>query len=216
MKFKVFAISVSSIILALVLTHDNFHRLVGWGDSDKFQTRMASLVHHKSENATPGSASFLGDSITQRMSTTFLGAPANNYGIGGLTTQELIQVIPLLVTLSDSGRIFLLIGINDFEFGQEAGIEKRLTTISSLLPEGVPLVWSGIQPVKGAVDVNTKITAANKHIKSLCSRKTNCAYVDTFSIFSGHQEFYADHIHFSKEGYAAWQKALLKAANQTP
>lgn len=216
MKFKVFAISVSSIILALVLTHDNFHRLVGWGDSDKFQTRMASLVHHKSENATPGSASFIGDSITQRMSTTFLGAPANNYGIGGLTTQELIQVIPLLVTLSDSGRIFLLIGINDFEFGQEAGIEKRLTTISSLLPEGVPLVWSGIQPVKGEADTNAKIAATNKHIESLCRDKANCTYVDTFSIFSGRPSYYDDHIHFSKQGYSKWQQALLEAAHQTP
>tara|TARA_A100000171_G_scaffold43222_1_gene45114 strand:- start:1051 stop:1701 length:651 start_codon:yes stop_codon:yes gene_type:complete len=216
MKFRAYIIGLHCLLATLLVTHDNIQRLFGIGGVTSFPDKMANIHHLKSHTVAPGTSAFIGDSITHRMSTSFLGSPATNYGISWARTTDVIRLIPRLETLHQAGRIYLLIGINDFAAGESDGIDRRLETIAALLPPGVPVVWSGIQPVNGDPGTNIKIEAANLHISRLCAEMQDCAYIDVPSIFQhGDGSYYSDSVHFSKKGYSAWQKAL-KDATQTP
>lgn len=217
MKFRAYIIGLHCLLALLLVTHDNIQRLFGMGGVVSFPEKMANIHHLKSQTVSPGTSAFIGDSITQRMSTSFLGAPATNYGISWARTTDVIKLIPRLEALRQASRIYLLIGINDFAAGESEGIDRRLETIAALLPPGVPVVWSGIQPISGKSPNNEAIQAANSRIKQLCSHMQDCTYIDVPGIFEGgDSSYYSDEVHFSKKGYSAWQKALLEAANQTP
>ncbi len=209
---KIFYIAaIHALLLLLLATHDN----TPWAQKEStpnFQERMTRIAGFKSANAIPGDYVFLGDSITQRMSLSFIAKPSTNYGIAGLTTGGMIDLLGRIAGLEDSGRIHIMIGVNDFVFGIDTGLAKRLTEINSLLPESVPLVWSAITPVYSRSGINAKIQRANSQIRTLCAKRQNCTFIDAFTLFAGEEaRLYVDNVHLSPEGYRVWQAALLEA-----
>tara|TARA_A100000171_G_scaffold4204_2_gene3440 strand:+ start:253 stop:906 length:654 start_codon:yes stop_codon:yes gene_type:complete len=217
MKFKAYLVALHIALIPLLMTHDNIQRLAGLNSTVRFPDKMINIHHYKSLNAIAGSSVFIGDSITHRMSTSFLGSPATNYGISWARTTDVLKLIPRIKNLHHADRIFLLIGINDFISGESDGIDQRLEAIAALLPPGVPVVWSGIQPVDERSNINNEIAATNLHISRICAEMQDCTYIDVPGIFEGDDSsYYSDPVHFSKQGYSAWQKALLEAAHQAP
>lgn len=204
------------MLATLLVTHDNIQRLFGIGGVTSFPDKMANIHHLKSHTVAPGTSAFIGDSITQRMSASFLGSPATNYGISWARTTDVIRLIPRLENLDQASRIYILIGINDFAADESDGIERRLETIADMLPPGVTIVWSGIQLVNGNPKTNKEIVSANLHISRICAEMTDCTYIDLPSILQdGGSSNYSDEVHLSKKGYSAWQEAL-KGTTHTP
>lgn len=163
-----------------------------------------------------GAAIFLGDSITQGLATTAVAPDSVNYGIGALTTRDLLNNLALYQSLARSRAIFLMIGINDIGQGATHGLQQRLQKISEGLPRDIPVVWSAIMPSLRPAD-RTGIEEANAVIAKLCSARRHCIFVDTDRLFSGAgASFYEDRIHPNAAGYAAWIGALRSAYRRLP
>lgn len=163
-----------------------------------------------------GAAIFLGDSITQGLATTAVAPDSVNYGIGALTTRDLLNNLSLYQSLARSRAIFLMVGINDIGQGATQGLQQRLQKISEGLPREVPLVWSAVMPSRRPAD-RPGVEEANAAIAKLCSARSHCIFVDTDRLFSGGgASFYEDNIHPNAAGYAAWIGALRAAYRSIP
>jgi len=175
------------------------------------------------EGAVPDHANiFLGDSITYGLDSKEVTLCDVNYGVEGINTQDLLDVMPALKSLARSNAIFLMIGINDLGQGTSSGLDARLRSIFYALPSEPVLIWSAIMPT-GTKETGIDLAAtieANRVIKSLCGERTNCRYVDTWLLFADQAGqiqrdlFRVDGLHLSADGYRVWQSALKTALNQ--
>ncbi len=191
-----------------------------------YQHYKEMLTYHKwmDEFVPEKSVVFLGDSITQGLATAAVAPYSVNYGIGGEITAELIDALPYYKSLHRARAIVLAIGINDIWQGRQQGLPERYSKILDALPKDRPLIWSSVMPVKtngGWMKMKeSDITEANRTIKSLCERRSNCIFVDTWNVLADsngriiQQYFLDDGIHPSSSGYRQWITVLNKAMNQ--
>ncbi len=171
------------------------------------------LSDRRDPSIAPGVAIFLGDSITHGLAVSRIEPRAENFGISGQTTTQLINAIPNYRSISSASRIYLMIGINDIANGRSNMLPERFETIASLMPKDVPLIWSGIMPMAGNLKA---IESANKAIELSCYKLSRCSYIDTFSAMAGKSGdpldgYTLDGIHPSKLGYQVWISQLTKA-----
>jgi lysophospholipase L1-like esterase len=172
------------------------------------------------ESIPDNSVVFLGDSITQGLATAAVTAYSTNYGISNQTTRQLLQALPVYKSLNRVSAIVLTIGINDFHHGLQEGINERLQQIIDAFPREKPLIWSAIMPSR-AVQNTVEIIQANRAIKSLCEKRGNCVFVDTWRFLTDEngqmvQRYFLDGVHPSPEGYKLWISALKQAMQQIP
>lgn len=192
------------------------HRLSGTAAPNAHVQRMVGYHATMEPFVPPGATIFLGDSITQGLATTAVAPDSVNYGVGALTTRDLLNNLPVYRSLARSRAVFLMVGINDIGQGATQGLPQRLREISEGLPADVPLVWSAIMPSLRPAD-RAGIEAANTAIRALCSARRNCVFVDTGPLFSGGgAAFYEDKVHPNAAGYAAWIGALRSAYYSIP
>ena len=189
------------------------------------RVRIAFTMRHFRwfDSSVPDHADiFLGDSIMYGLDSKLVTPCAVNYGVEGINTLDLLDVMPGLKSLARADAIFLTIGINDLGQGKASGLHARLRSIFEALPNERHLIWSAIMPTgvkETGIDLATT-TEANRVIKSLCAERANCRYVDTWPLFADQHGqiqrafFRADGLHLSSEGYRVWQSALKTALNQ--
>lgn len=170
------------------------------------------LFHQAMDASVPAGASiFLGDSITQGLATAAVAPYSVNYGIGSATTTELLGNIAKYQSLKRASAIFLMIGINDIGHEKTEVLAAKLAAINDVLPNDIPIIWSGIMPAYRKNIDPAKITSANGVIRDLCDARNLCTYVDTHSLFSkGGQDLFRDGLHPNDQGYAVWIDALRK------
>ncbi len=159
---------------------------------------------------------FLGDSITHDLATESVIDNSVNYGIGGMTSAQLLSALPAYQSLYRAKAIVLMIGINDWGHGISEGLMDRLKVIESTLPSGKPLVWNSIMPAGGNPSRMDEIAATNELIRTLCSSRPSCIYVDTWKFLASPDgkrldNFYADSLHLNGDGYQLWISALRQA-----
>jgi len=193
------------------LIHD-FKRKV-FQDHSATLARTNPTSHERMDASVPeGAAIFLGDSITEGLAVAAVAPLAVNYGIGGLTTEELIRNIPKYRSLNRAGAIFLMIGINDIDRTETEGLADRLRLIANTIPQDRPLIWSGIMPVYADRIPADPIAPANKSISDICSQRKNCTFVDTQALFApGDGSLFSDGVHPNEAGYGKWISALRAA-----
>jgi lysophospholipase L1-like esterase len=174
--------------------------------------------HQWMDESVPNKATiFLGDSITQGLATAAVAPYSINYGIGGENTAQLLEAIPSYKSLARVNAIVLAIGINDLSQGMKVGLNDRYEKIVEALPNKIPLIWSAVMPARNEKIALSDINNANQTIKTLCSNRGNCVFVDTWSLLadkSGQMNsdlFLDDGVHLSPEGYRAWIPALKQA-----
>jgi lysophospholipase L1-like esterase len=177
--------------------------------------------HQWMDDSVPDRAAiFLGDSITQGLATAAIAPYSVNYGIGGEDTAQFIDAVPTYRSLARASVIFLEIGINDIvniKQDVKIGLNERYQKIMKMLPDKTPLVWSAVMPVGRRGSVLSEITDANNVIKTLCEKRGNCTYVDTWRFLADRNGkiigrfFLDDGVHLSSEGYKAWIAALKQA-----
>lgn len=169
------------------------------------------VVHGRMAPTIPdGAAIFLGDSITEGMAVTAVAPHAVNLGIGGLRTDQLLDLLPTY-PLDRAGAVYLMIGINDLGQRRAGGIADRIGAIAAGLPER-PIVWTGVMPVRPDVAPREAVDAANHAIQAACSTMAHCRYVDPTPLLAPNgtwdQSAYLDAVHLNGEGYRRWIKAL--------
>lgn len=177
--------------------------------------------HQWMDNSIPDRAAiFLGDSITQGLATAAIAPYSVNYGIGGEDTAQFIDAIPIYRSLARASVIFLAIGINDIiniKQDMKIGLNERYRKIMKILPNKTPLIWSAVMPIGRRGVLLSDITDANNAIKTLCEKRGNCIYVDTWRFLADRNGkiikrfFLDDGVHLSSEGYKAWIAALKQA-----
>lgn len=175
--------------------------------------RMVGYHQAMDASVPAGAAIFLGDSITQGLAGAAVSKFPVNYGISGATTSELLGNLPKYQSIKRASVVFLMIGINDLGQGKIEGLADRLNAIGSAIPQGLPLVWSGIMPTYvGDVDQH-QIDAANAVIQGICAARAKCTYVNTQVIFSEEgAALFRDGVHLNDQGYAKWITALRDAS----
>lgn len=179
--------------------------------------------HQWMDASVPDKATiFLGDSITQGLATAAVTPYSINYGIGGETTARLLDAMPMYKSLARASAIFMNIGINDLNQGMKVGLNDRYRKIIKALPPKTPLLWSAIMPAHHGNIVWSDIIDANLTIKTLCAKRGNRVYVDTWKFLTDkdgqmiNRLFLDDGMHLRPEGYRAWITALKQAIQDIP
>lgn len=183
------------------------------GSSDHIQ-RMKRYHQWVDANVPGQSAIFIGDSLTQGLSTASISPNPTNFGIGGLTSGELLDAIPSYNSLARARTIYLQIGINDILEERFEGLPERLKAIADRLPGGAELIWTNIMPAAVNVVQKQAILAANEQIKEICAKRPRCRYIDSWLFVADANgqavsgDFLSDGIHLSRTGYEKWIAAL--------
>lgn len=163
------------------------------------------FVHTQADRVAPEDAAvFLGDSITQRLPAATVADRAINYGIGSQTTTDLARHAADYRALDTARVVYLLIGINDLAQGKFPDFAGVLAEI----PQGVPLVWTGVMHADGIAGIE----AANAAARGLCAERPGCTFVEP-PIASGDLE---DGVHLTADGYRKWIGALRVATPPAP
>ena len=158
---------------------------------------MRGINEWREKTMPDGAAVFLGDSITERLSTAAVAPSSVNFGVAWQTSAQLLTYLPK--TLDRAGMIFLLIGANDIVSKNMEGLDERLAAISAALPAKVPLVWTGI--------MLPNATQTNETIQKICKSRPLCTYVPPLTDAT----FFDDGVHLSIAGYRQWIAALKSA-----
>jgi lysophospholipase L1-like esterase len=157
----------------------------------------------------------LGDSITHEglWEEYFPHYNLRNRGIGGDTTQDILDRLPAIYALQPQ-RLFLLIGINDINMGIKpvqtfANYEQILISLRQHLP-AIKIYVQSILPVAAAWPManNTAVKKYNVQVERLAVQH-GCTYIDLYKSFSDTQgnlkaELSNDGIHLTYAGYVSW------------
>ena len=180
------------------------HILAKLGLAVEYQPTVRSrieLLTRMDSGQPSGAVLLLGDSLTDRFKDYARLAPqVVNYGVGGQTSQELLQSLPRYGLVHRASLIVLTIGTNDLRLDQVDGIETRLREISAALPG--PMIWNAIPPT--AYGDNSRVNAAARKV---CADRPDCRFLVTDFA----PEDFTDGSHLRPSGYAKWA-ANLKLA----
>jgi lysophospholipase L1-like esterase len=165
--------------------------------------------------AAPADIVMLGDSITHEglWNEYFPQHNLRNRGIGGNTTQDVIERLPAIYALQPK-RLFLLIGINDINVGAKpaqtfANYARILKNLRQQLPD-LKIYVQSILPVAATWPMagNVTVKQYNARIERLAAQ-ADAVYIDLHRHFSDAQgnlqaELSNDGIHLTHAGYLLW------------
>lgn len=198
--------------------------------TDHYRT-MLRYQRRMDGNVPDRAVIFIGDSLTQGLSTDAVACPSVNYGIGSDTTVGVLGRLGEYGSLKRASAVVLAIGVNDLLFRDNAGIVENYRRILASLPPDLPVVCSALlpihEPIYGPSAVtNARIRELNTALKALCSNQPRCEFSDAgpdLTDGSGNlretlQD--SDGIHLNARGNAIWigvlKGALERARTRTP
>lgn len=174
---------------------------------------------------------FLGDSITEQydLDKYYDGLPAVNSGIGGDTTDDILDDMEKRVYQYNPSKVFLLIGTNDHS--QEKSNEEIVNNIEKiikLIKKNRPyceIYLEAVYPVNDTDDdkidhnsvngrSNEDIKAINKKLKQL-AKKYKITYIDMYSLLADEDDnlkldYTREGLHISDEGYEKITEEIMK------
>jgi lysophospholipase L1-like esterase len=215
------------LILTLALLFICIKSLVFFLNGVVNHTKQRRKAMFDALTATPTDIVMLGDSITHEglWEEYFPQHNLRNRGIGGDTTQNILERLPAIYTLQPQ-RLFLLIGINDINMGAKpaqtfANYAQILTGLRQHLPD-LKIYVQSILPVatNWPMANNAAVKAYNVQIERLAAQH-GCIYIDLYKSFSDTYgnlpaELSNDGIHLTYAGYRRWCDIiapLIEASN---
>lgn len=205
-----------------------FQKLIEAGFSNR--TEMFAVLNQK---ANKNGIVFAGDSITDQFPIhEFLAGVPNIYnrGVGGITSEYLLNNIEEHILQLLPTKLFLLIGTNDLGF--EKPIDEtadRIITICKKVEETCPNVkvhLLSVYPVnesnkfKDSISVRTNenIKKINNIIKKESKNLNNTVYLDLHPVLSDSngnlkEEYTPDGLHLTAKGYVEVTAFLLNYIN---
>lgn len=147
---------------------------------------------------------FLGDSLTAGLRVQSVTPNAENRGVSGIDTADLLRALPSQ-SFEGVSLVVLTIGTNDVHKGREAGLESRLQEIARRVPG--PVLWNAIPP-----NAHHDVTQANALIEKTCAARPACTFYRT-DFQAG--DFKPDGVHLSRRGYIRWVESLRQRVAAT-
>ena len=182
-------------------------------------------------NLSKGQIIFVGDSITDLYPLDNyycdLSLSVYNRGIGGDTTDGLLNRMEVSLFDLKPSKIVLMIGVNDIYGGGKdvdyvfANYQTIISQIETSLPEAEVYCMSIISQNEkltqlANIDISDKIKkimTLNEKIKNLVQAKSNFSYVDLFSATADENNrliasYTGDGLHLNSAGFEVWTSIL--------
>ena len=198
-------------------------------DSARYYNNKCQSYAVQNINLAKGQIVFIGDSITDLyiLDQHYADLPLATYnrGIGGDTTQGVLNRLQVSAFDIAPSVIVLMIGTNDINGNcEKAGIferyEKIIDEIYKNLPD-VTLFCMSVIPQNEVLETYSAIKVenttkiifeVNAHIKALAQEK-GATYLDVFSLLADEndrliKEYSDDGLHLNEKGLAVWTKLL--------
>ena len=198
-------------------------------DSTRYYNNKCQSYATQNVNLAKGQIVFIGDSITDLyiLDQHYADLPLATYnrGIGGDTTQGVLNRLKVSAFDIVPSVIVLMIGTNDINGNYEkAGIferyEKIIDEIYKNLPD-VTLFCMSVIPQNEVLETYSAIKVenttkiifeVNAHIKAL-AREKGATYLDVFSLLADEndrliKEYSDDGLHLNEKGLTVWTKLL--------
>lgn len=187
--------------------------------------RRVLRYHARSVDAVPdGCVIFIGDSITQGLAVSAVSPLAVNYGIGGDTTQGVLERLPVYMPAIERAKcVVVAIGVNDTIYRTPSEAVRNYARILDRLPEDCPVITSAILPVDGssseALGQRTKwINRFNQELKELVDKRPAATLVDSSVVLDTDGDGQLDNslhdgdgLHLNSAGNRAWAAKLRSA-----
>ncbi len=186
------------------------------------------------KSARPGGIVFLGDSITDfyRINEFFHDSYIINRGIGGDTTDGVLNRMPESVYALSPSKVFLLIGTNDIgEKKSQEYIVSNIGKIIQKIQENCPdarIYLQSIYPISKAKDkrikrvivkkrTNNKILSINAELEKRAKEK-GIVYIDVYShlideVGNLKLEYTVEGLHLNAKGYKVVSDVLRPFVN---
>lgn len=157
---------------------------------------------------------FLGDSITEgyNLDQYYSNYPVVNSGVGGYTTDQILEKLDKMVYRYNPTKVFLLIGTNDIT--QDRSQEHIINNIKQIIDNikknrryteiYVESIYP-INPRKEKLRDNGLINSINNDIKQLCEER-DVTYINVHDLLIDDQgnlksEYSNDGLHLTEKGY---------------
>lgn len=157
---------------------------------------------------------FLGDSITEgyNLDQYYSNYPVVNSGVGGYTTDQILEKLDKMVYRYNPTKVFLLIGTNDI--AQDRSQEHIINNIKQIIDNikknrryteiYVESIYP-INPRKEKLRDNGLINSINNDIKQLCEER-DVTYINVHDLLIDDQgnlksEYSNDGLHLTEKGY---------------
>lgn len=161
---------------------------------------------------------FIGDSLTEagRWQEWFPDVEVINLGVGGDTTDDLIERVPQIVEAAPN-TLVLLIGTNDLAWRRSAehivrNIETVLVRLRRDLPQSQILLQSVLPRDRESAET---VREVNRHLWQF-AHSVKSQYLDLWPLMALddgelNPEFSDDRLHLNERGYEAWLSELRPA-----
>jgi lysophospholipase L1-like esterase len=227
-------ISLLINVLGIALALFAVQRLGGWKYTWlKMQRQTSGLYHHRVQHfehldEQPGAIVFLGDSQTEQAEWHEMFGdqpPVLNRGVSGDFAQGVLDRLPEVLRHNPS-KIFLLIGVNDLNFGNriediEAVYNRIVAQIRTQSPQS-ELYLLSLLPVNNELRKtgakNTRIAELNTRIAAI-ARAYALPVVDVGTPLKDadgnlSERFSEDGLHLNGLGYQVWKNEIRKYVEQ--
>ena len=224
---------VSTVVLSVLLVVANYKQQ-SFEHGEYYHNKVTSFGVQNA-NLSEGQIVFIGDSITDLYSLDSYYSDLNracyNRGIGGDTTQGVIDRLKVSIFDVNPSTIVLMIGTNDIDGGvpNETIIENYKIILSEINKNQpmVELYFVSVIPQNKDLESytqlnvdknNNTILTINEEIKKLCD-EFGCTYIDLHSNLideNGYlrKELSDDGIHLNANGFEIWTNLLKPYLNK--
>jgi lysophospholipase L1-like esterase len=165
---------------------------------------------------------FLGDSLTDQgeWQEYFQQSNIQNRGISGDTTEGVLNRLDEIIE-SKPQKIFLLIGTNDFWYGDKnmsksvANYRQILNTFKEKIPQTEVYIQSVLPIDRQKYNLNIKpqhLVQFNREIE-LLAKEFSYQYINLYDRFTDKEDrlssqYTLDGVHLNGKGYLVWQRAI--------
>jgi len=178
--------------------------------------QMTAFHQRIDKNLEPDLNIFIGDSFIQGLAVSSVNENSVNYGIGGDTTEGVMQRLPLYHSIAKSKRVILAIGHNDLSTNNSVNSVDNLKMIFNTIPADVHVIFCSIFLVDESIVegvTNSKITELNYKINHLIRSYSNVTYINTNKWAAPRGSLRSslhlgDGLHLNQRGNALWIKQL--------
>lgn len=160
---------------------------------------------------------FIGASLIQGFYTQSLTSRSINFGIGGDTSEDVLNRLQTYQSLDYVQTLVLQVGGNDLKSRSLQDIEHTLSQLQPYLHKAQQVLWLGVLPFDLAMQPernNRLVIELNKKIQTRCGQLSNCTYLQPDKILYNDQGGLStsyhtgDGIHLNKKGYEIWREQL--------
>lgn len=185
--------------------------------SNNYYRTMVGFHSRIDKNIPNGAILFFGDSHIQGLAVSAISPLSVNYGIGGDTTSELLQRLPVYKSLHMAKSLVLAIGYNDLKRRSDSDITNNIKNILRHLSSERKIILCAINLIDESKlnkkNMNQRITLLNSNLEKMSRKNNKVTFlnINNFIAIKGNlaaKYHIGDGVHLNKLGYDVWIQHL--------